>query len=258
METFKPTIESQEKLAFDLVINVTRHGPKQGLDGPLSEEGKQKTEDYFSDAYDSVSIDEGREQRVVSSPKERAKQTANIYQKEMERNSGIKPVEVEIEEFLNEGGILPFYDTLSEEEQKNWFKHWYEINKGLPLESSDFKKMVRDFSSWLLKEINKIKNTGGNSDINAFSHGPLIGAVLLSLEDELGQEIITSSSNGTDRIDRKKILDINSGQLRALQNINFYINSKDPNIIKINVLNQMFSVPISIFKKFAGEKQKTY
>lgn len=254
MESFKPTIESQERLAFDLVINVTRHGPKQGLDGPLSEEGKQKTEDYFSDAYDNVPVDQEREQRVISSQKERAKQTANIYQREMERNNGIKPVEVEIEEFLNEGDILPFYDTLSEEEQKNWFKHWYEANKDLPLESSDFKKMVRDFSIWLLKEINKIKNTGGNSDINAFSHGPLMGAVLLSLEDELGQEIITSSSNGADRIDRKKILDINSGQLRALQNINFYLNSKDPNVLKINVLNKMFSVPINVFEKFATGK----
>lgn len=196
MESLKPTIESKEVPDFDLAVTITRHGPKQGMDGPLSEQGAQETEEYFSDAYENVAIDTDRKRRVIASPKERASQTARVYQKVLERNNGVEPVEVETEEFLNEGDIMAFYDSLSANEQKNWFKYWHDGSKELPPNAPDFKNVVRDFSSWLLKEINTAKTTGGNLDIDAFSHGPLMGAVLLSLEDELGEEIITSPNAG--------------------------------------------------------------
>ncbi len=254
MESPKPTIESKEAPDFDLAITITRHGPKQGMDGPLSEQGEQETEEYFSDAYENVAIDTARKRRVIASPKERSNQTARIYQKVLERNNGVEPVEVETEEFLNEGDIMAFYDSLSKDEQKNWFKYWHDGSKELPPNAPDFKNVVRDFSSWLLKEITTAKTIGGNLDIDAFSHGPLMGAVLLSLEDELGEEIITSPNAGDNRIYRTKIFDLYQGQLRALQNINFYINSKDPKNIKLNFLNKTISIPIEIFERFAGIK----
>ena len=36
MQSFQNS-ESREVLDFDLSVIITRHGPKQGLDGPLSE-----------------------------------------------------------------------------------------------------------------------------------------------------------------------------------------------------------------------------
>lgn len=255
MQSPETKIEWRENTPdFDLAITITRHGPKQGQDGPLSEEGKQETDEYFSDAYENVSIDTSRKQRVLASPKERADQTARIYQRVLERNNGVDPVEIETEEFLNEGDVMIFINSLSEEEQKNWFKYWKDGSKKLPPNAPSFKNVVRDFSLWLLKEINAIKTAGGNLDIDTFSHGPLMAAVLLSLEDELGEEIITSPNAGDNRIDRIKILDLYNGQLRALQNINFYINSKDPDTIRLSVLGKIISVPIEIFEKFAGNK----
>jgi broad specificity phosphatase PhoE len=255
MESSEPKIELKENMPdFDLAITITRHGPKQGQDGPLSEEGKQETDEYFSDAYEGVAIDTNRKRRVIASPKERANQTAHIYQGVLERNNGVDSVEIETEEFLNEGDVMIFINSLSEEEQKNWFKYWQDGSKELPPNAPSFKNVVRDFSSWLLKEINAIKTTGGNLDIDAFSHGPLMGAVLLSLEDELGEEIITSYTSGDERINRIKMLDIYNGQLGALRNINFYINSKNSNIIKLSVLGKIISIPIEVFEKFARNK----
>lgn len=255
MQSPETKIEWRENAPdFDLAITITRHGPKQGQDGPLSEEGKQETDEYFSDAYENVSIDTSRKRRVLASPKERAGQTARIYQRVLERNNGVDPVEIETEEFLNEGDVMIFINSLSEEEQKNWFKYWRDESKELPSNAPSFKNVVQNFSLWLLKEINTIKNTGGNLDIDAFSHGPLMGAILISLEDELEEDIVTSPNAKSGRIDRIKILDIYNGQLRSLQNINFYINSKNPNIIKLSVLGKIISIPIKVFEKFAGNK----
>lgn len=255
MQSPETKIQWKEKPPdFDLAITITRHGPKLGQDGPLSEEGKQETDEYFYDAYKGVAIDTDRKRRIIASPKERANQTAEIYQRVLKRNNGVDPVKIETGEFLNEGDVMIFINSLSEEEQKNWFKYWQDGSKELPPNAPSFKNVVRDFSLWLLKEINTIKNTGGNLDIDTFSHGPLMGAVLISLEDELEKEIITSPNAKDSRIDRIKILDIYNGQLRSLQNINFYINSKNPNIIKLSVLGKIISIPVKVFEKFAGNE----
>jgi hypothetical protein len=170
----------------------------------------------------------------------------------LERNHAVEPIEVETAEFLNEGDIMAFYDSLATDDQKNWFKYWHDGSKELPKNAPDFKKVVRDFASWLLEEIKSIKSTGGNLDIEAFSHGPLMGAVLLSIEDELGEEIITSPNAGDDRIDRTKIFDLYRGQLRALQDMTFYLNSKDPNNIKLSILDRSIQIPIGVLEKFAS------
>jgi broad specificity phosphatase PhoE len=254
MEFLKHIFESKVMPDFDLAVTITRHGPKQGMDGPLSEQGTKETEEYFSDAYKNVVIDPYRKRRVIASPKERANQTARIHEKVLERNNNVESVEVETNEFLNEGDIMAFYNSLTPDEQINWFKYWYDGNKELSPNTPDFKKVVQGFFSWFLKEIKNVKIAGGNLDIDTFSHGPLMGAILLSLEDELGEEIITSPNIRDGRIDRTKIFDLYNGQLRALQNINFYINSKEPEIIKLSVLDKVISIPIIVFEKLAGVK----
>lgn len=252
MEFPKHKIESKVMPDFDLAVTITRHGPKQGMDGPLSEQGTQETEKYFLHAYKNVVIDPYRKRRVIASPKERANQTARIYEQVLERNNNVEPAEVETGEFLNEGDIMAFYNSLTPDEQKNWFKYWYDGNKELSPNIPDFKKVVQGFFSWFLKEIKNVKIAGGNLDIDTFSHGPLMGAILLSLEDELGEEIITSPNIKDNRIDRTKIFDLYDGQLRALQNINFYINSKEPETIKLSVLGKVISIPITVLEKLAG------
>lgn len=244
--------ESIESKDFDLVITITRHGPKKGLDGPLSEEGKEHTAEYFANAYENVAIDAGRERKVVSSPKERAQQTANLYQNALEKDSGVQPLKVEISDFLNEGEIMFYYDSLTKEEQKNWFKYWHANEKELPPGAPDFKLVTKKFAQWLLSEINTVKETGGNHDVDAFSHGPLMGGVLISLEDALNQEIITDPQAGENRIDRDRIFDLYTGQLRALQNINFHISSKNPDVVNLTFLDKKLSMPMEVLEKLAG------
>lgn len=249
MDTQMPNFESKEAPDFDLGITLTRHGPKSGIDGPLSDKGLEDTREYFADAYENVPIDEGRERRVVSSPKDRAQFTADSFQSILRRDQGLSPVNVESEEALGEWDIMKYYDLLSEEDKKNWFAIWYnqEKNQGVGLTP---KEVSCKFYNWLLKEINDKKIKGGNSDIDAFTHGPLMAAVLLCLEDELKQDILTRIDD-PQRLDRTKLMDQYNGILRTLQNVNFHISSKDPLNLKLSFLGKTNNVPLSTIEKLA-------
>ncbi len=79
METLRSR-ESREKPSFQLTIVVHRHGEKASLAGDLSERGKEETEEYFTNAYDGVSLDlpEGQGVAIEHSPIKRTEETAKL------------------------------------------------------------------------------------------------------------------------------------------------------------------------------------
>ena len=72
--------ESKEVVKYKLNIVIHRHGPKQGINGPLSDEGKELTEGYFTEAYENVDMNSSSGGvDIESSPIHRAEQTGQIY-----------------------------------------------------------------------------------------------------------------------------------------------------------------------------------
>ena len=252
-ELGEPRLKSKEKEPdFELAICITRHGPKEGIHGPLSKEGKEITENYFTEAYENVPIDKSVKRKIISSPEKRTIKTADTYQRVLEKNHGVSPVETELVDFLNEGDLMSFYETLrdNKEKREKWIEYIAGKNNDFPPGTPDLKPIVKNFSIWLVNEIKNIKINGGKLDIDGFSHGPVIGGVLLGIQKELGIEILPPLPKKEDRKDYLSIKNL-FGKITELTNINFFISSKEPNIIKLHALGKDISVSISVFEKFA-------
>ena len=253
MEQSKPKIEPKEKEPdFELAVCLTRHGPKEGTHGPLSEEGEKITEDYFTEAYENVPIDERVRRKVISSPEERTVKTADTYQRVLEKNQGINPVETELVDFLNEGNLMSYYETLRDDKEKRekWIEYIAGENNDFPPGAPDLKPIVKNFSVWLVNEIKNIKKVGGQLDIAGFSHGPVIGAVLLYIQKELGIEILSPLPKKEYRKDKLSIKNL-FGEITELTSINLFVSSKNPDTVKLYALGKSVSVPLSIFEKLA-------
>jgi len=227
-----------------------RHSVKEGMEGALSPYGMQKADDHFSALVRNSESEEGRQWRVASSPKERAAQTAQIQQAVREYMMGEESDEIETVDALNEGAVEDFARPLLKE-KKDWLKMWHNGEGNLPPGLLPMKDVARNFTRWLLEEIKSAKRAGGAEGIRAFSHGPLMFALLSTIEDETGQSIITDIRAGDDRFNREKILDMETGVLRALQSLEFEITSKDPANVRLSIMGKSLLVPMTIFEKMA-------
>jgi len=242
--------ESNEQRRFDLRVVIMRHSVKEGMEGALSPYGMQKADDHFSALVRNSESEEGRQWRVASSPKERAAQTAQIQQAVREYMMGEESDEIETVDALNEGAVEDFARPLLKE-KKDWLKMWHNGEGNLPPGLLPMKDVARNFTRWLLEEIKSAKRAGGAEGIRAFSHGPLMFALLSTIEDETGQSIITDIRAGDDRFNREKILDMETGVLRALQSLEFEITSKDPANVRLSIMGKSLLVPMTIFEKMA-------
>lgn len=255
-----PNLENREaKKEYSLLICVTRHGEKgKDEDGDMFPQSVENAKDYFRDAYDGIDIGEGDriKRKVASSPKGRARQTADAYQVALSEK-GIKPLPVNLEEALSEGDVMVFYEKLSEEEKGEWFQHWYEAKERTSPDLPTGKEVGSRFASWLLNEIAEAQEEGGKHETDAFSHGPAMASFLLNLEEKLGIDIFDVEKA---RKINKNILFSNYkegqvyGFLHCLSNINFDANSDSPDEINLICFGNKFSIPISAIKEIAGNK----
>jgi len=246
MENFN---EKNELPEYELNITITRHGPRQ-KDDMLGQTVEMKRESFYKtlDDYDGVAVGVKPDEiarKAVSSPKQRAIDTLQARQEAL-AHYGAKPVPVEIEEKLSEGG-MDYYNNLPEEEKEKWFEKWYgSPNKPDPGVSTG-KEVAAAFSIWLLREIDEAKTSGGKHETDGTSHCPAMAAFILSLEEKLGELIISKTIDGKNRFDPKWLDQI----IPPMGSFNISASSKSPDSISLYFAGKSVNVPLSAIRELA-------
>lgn len=238
--------EFKEKVPeYNIAIIVHRHGPKDGIAGPLSAEGKEITEDYFTDAYRGFNFEnkevEGID--VIHSPIGRTKETAEIYTNTVTKNNNAKIKSVTEEERLSEGTVAEHMDLIEGYGGRGkWMKNWLEAKERPLPDVKTGSEAVQGFAEWLLEKITLRQAEGGNQEIDAFSHGPLMLVFLMTLEEKLNVQILPE--NWED----KKVFD---NIIHSLSYLNFFGDSSNPEIITMHYKSQNYQIPLTEIEALA-------
>jgi broad specificity phosphatase PhoE len=230
---------------YDLSITITRHGPKESFEGPLSEEGKSLVHNHYSGILNNTKLTSGICRKVVSSPIHRAKQTAQIYKSIIEKHFKIESDEISEDERLSEKNLLEFIDLLPPYKKDDWFRYWYTIQEKPGKDVPTGNDAVRGFADWILEQLDKQRESGGVAEIDAFSHGPVMAAFMLKLEEILGVTILSPNNSGGDRLRIDKLFAISNGDFKYLSNINIQNDSKHPGKIKLNFKEVRMELPLA-------------
>ncbi|MEO6077851.1 MAG: hypothetical protein ABIP54_03625 [Candidatus Andersenbacteria bacterium] len=242
-------IESREDPAFDLNIIVHRHGPKEGMTGTLSVEGRQATEDYFSEAYKGIEFD-GPEDGVdiEYSPIHRTRETADIYSSIIQKNGIGKIRSTHEDERLSEGSVAEHPELIESYGGKKgkWLTGWMETeNRPLP-DVKTGQQAATGFCEWLLEKVSIRKHEGGKQEVDAFSHGPVIVAFLIQLEKKMNTKILPEHWQDTN---------IFEGSANYLRYINFHANSSAPDRVSLFFNDKKIEIPLELLGNMARESQ---
>ncbi|NQV87973.1 MAG: hypothetical protein HQ402_00260 [Parcubacteria group bacterium] len=244
-------IESKENLKYSINIIIHRHGPKQDIDGPLSEEGKKLTGDYFDEAYENITMDSSSGGiDIESSPIHRAEQTGQIYSTAIKR-AGLGEIKSnKTDERLSEGGIAEnkdVFDKLKEKYPKGseWLRGWLEMESRPTPEIKTGKEAVADFSSWILDKILSNKEKGGYQEVDAFSHGPVMAVFIIKLEEKLKIKLLPDNWQDTK---------IWNNVLNYFSGIHLWADSNTPDIVNLSFADSKIEIPISTLEELATEK----
>lgn len=233
-------IESKEKPDFKISIIVYRHGPKEGIAGPLSDEGKQMTKECF----DFVAEQGIGEVDVEHSPVGRAQETAEIFSDAVTKKHGAEKIKsTQFDERLSEGDVAEHPDLIDEYGGRGgkWIKGWMEAEKRSLPEVKTGKETAADFTDWVLSKISDRQQQGGTQEVQAFSHGPVMVAFIAKLEEKLGEKILP------------KDLGIFIGSYLSL--MDFHADSSRPDIVSFSFGSKKFEVPVSILQELVRENQ---
>ena len=195
---FSNDIESKELPSYQLTVVMHRHGPKVGVAGPLTGEGRERSQEVFDDAYAGIAsdTDEGvdvvySDLHLVDPNAKRAKETADVAMASM-RQRGEKVRSVTTDERLSEGQMSKheaFIESLGGRSGK-YLKGWMELEQSPIKGVKTGKETAAGVAEWMLEKIIDLQQRGRTQEIEAFSHGPVLAAFLLRLEELTGQSIL--------------------------------------------------------------------
>jgi broad specificity phosphatase PhoE len=217
--------------------------------GPLSSEGESMTEEYFADAYKGITFDEAAGGADIEySPVSRTQKTAEIYSNVVIKY-GIGTVKSSrADERLSEGSVAEHPNLIENfgGREGRWLKGWMEA-KDRPLpDVKTGSEAAADFSEWLLAKVSTRQREGRKQEIDAFSHGPVMAAFLLKLEEKLGQEILPK--NWQDK-------NIFESSLNYLNYMNFHADSSRPDTLSLFFGEKKIEIPISSLQELVRENQ---
>jgi broad specificity phosphatase PhoE/quercetin dioxygenase-like cupin family protein len=233
-------IESKERPDFKISIIVHRHGPKEGIAGPLSNEGKQMTKEYF----DFVAEQGIGEVDVEHSPVGRTRETAEIFSDAVTRKHGAEKIKsIQFDERLSEGDVAEHPDLIDEYGGRGgkWIKGWMEAEKRSLPEVKTGKETAADFADWILSKISAREKQGGEQEVQAFSHGPVMVAFISKLEEKLGEKVLPEN------------LSIFIGSYLSL--MDFYADSSRSDIVNFSFGSKKFEIPVSMLQELVHENQ---
>lgn len=119
------------------------------------------------------------------------------------------------------------------------------------MDSSSHSQVAQKFSRRFLDHVDKARTTHRDEGVRVFSHGPLMLAVLVMIEDMTGESIITNATATEGRFNRNALIDMHTGILKALAGLRLRINSKNARVVTIEVNNKRVLVPITVFENMA-------
>ncbi len=225
-----------------LRIVITRHGPKDGLNGVLTPQGRELVFAHYIN-FTTQETNEFKngiifQRKLVSSPIRRALQTAKIFKNVLELNlDSSLEIDIERDDRLSEKNLTDFVLNLPPEKRSDWFRYWYY--------SSDGSKTIRAFCNWLIEQMQNQKLNRSNIEINAFSHGPVMAGFVLRLEDMLGKKIISNELSSKDRMDFVKLFAARSSLFNYLGTLELIFRSDKPNFFTLNIQGIEIEIPES-------------
>lgn len=232
-------VQETSAKSFETNILITRHGPKDGLGGPLSEEGKQSVlKHYQSQQPHSPEA----EIKVISSPISRAFETASIYKNVQDEMRSFSSADIELDERLSEKNLVEFIEQLQQDKKDEWFQEWFASELG--------RQAASDLSSWILEQLLAQQFRGGALKIHAFSHGPTMAAFILILEELSGENLISNIDDETNRLSISRLFSSENSAFNYLSALEISNRSDDPEKIMIKLQDRTVSIPISLLKTF--------
>lgn len=220
-----------------LSVTVTRHGPKDGLDGELTENGRRWIENYYRDSLKNNTLNTMISRKLFCSPKNRCRETAKLFQQSLKSYLPSLNVELIEEERLSEKFLVSFIRSLPSEYRDDWFRHWYVASVG--------QDAAVDLAKWLIDQITTIHIEKKPLLIDAFSHGPVMAAFILRLEEKSNLEMLPTKSN-QDRLHLNKLFSSENGDFNYLSSFSIHVPNKNTLEMYVILQNKIFSVPISL------------
>ncbi len=231
---------------YELNITITRHGPKYGFAGPLTEAGKKIIEDHFTSYQQNFLIDPNTPRQLVSSPIDRARETALIFEQVMRKERHLPPASLEIDDRLSENNLSDFRDTLPEDLKADWFRYWYSATERPRDNIAIGKEGLRKFTQWILEKLRDQRRSGGALRIDAFSHGPLMAGFILKMEELTAKEILVASGQGQDKLDFDKLFGSQESEFGYLGRLNIFASSPHDGDIILRVGGKTVIIPENI------------
>lgn len=221
-----------------IVINITRHGPKESLGGPLTSEGKKRVESHYTALYRNKNKHALAQRKLVSSPVHRAIETANIYKEISELFLNLPPIVLEKDTRLSEQGLVDFVEHLPEDKKFDWFRHWFDSAIG--------KQAIKEFSCWIIEQLQNHKNDSRNVQIDAFSHGPVMAGFVLHLEELTNINMLRLSRSTDDKLSLEELFNNATAPFNYLSTIQIRYNSSNPKFFDIQILEKVFSIDLQL------------
>ena len=233
------TNTSNTSKPYKLNINITRHGPKESFGGPLSAKGRDLVFNHYVDFYSKFckeSVENIEKRKLISSPVPRAKETANIYRNVSESHYQFFPFLVEVDTRLSEYNLVEFVTSLPDDKQNDWFRYWYQSELG--------KKSVANFANWISEKILFQKTTGGNLQIDAFSHGPTMAGFFLSIEEKLNKKLLILPDSEKDRLNLENLFCLKESPFQYLSSFTVKASTSMQSDIILCIQGNEFIIPL--------------
>jgi broad specificity phosphatase PhoE len=241
----------QTKKKYDLQITVIRHGPKQGFGGPLTPSGRFSTQKYFIELATRADREEPAQRKLISSPVQRARETAEIYENIVKKYSGIDSSKLEIDERLSEQNVEDFKNQLPPEQQDEWFSFWYTAKRRPRPDIYIGEESIPKFASWLMEKVGEQRITRKRLSIDSFSHGPVMAAFILRLEEKLKTNILPSSLKDRGRLEFDRLFGEPRSPFRYLSKIQFLASSATPFYVDLRIENKTLKIPWALLERLS-------
>jgi len=236
------------KWEYDLSISFNRHGPKETLEWPLSENWKKIAEETYSSLPNSLKWENIY---VESSPIHRTIQTADIFIKK-KKKKGIKVISFEQDERLSEGDIA-HYPELAE---KLWWLGWKRVKKWIERDDFD-KKQFPNIKTWkeaimwfcdrILDKINFVEKQKSKKEddfykIDCFTHAPLMLGFLLMIQEKTGTNLLPKNR------EEDKIF---NNLLKYLSSFSLHFSSLKEDVFWLEFNKNVYSIKRDIIKQIS-------
>ncbi|HSI20746.1 MAG TPA: hypothetical protein VLA04_03530 [Verrucomicrobiae bacterium] len=237
IENYSPKIEKQETLTYTLDVTLHRHGPKEGDSGPLSKEGREDSGEYYRENYEGVTVGTTE---VVHSGLDRASETGEVFEREVDTLNELNSPQRD--QRLSEGTISEHPELREEYGGKGgrWLKGWLNAEERVDGVKTG-QEALGDLKSFITDKLEVAQEEGGSIEIDAFTHAPVMAALLLSLDRQFSTGFLSENWEEENIIHTK---------LPYLSTLTVRLESEHADEATVYFQGKSATVPRSFFTKY--------